>query len=173
MKGIFVDSRFKDRLSLSSLKKLEVRDSWKTIPGNSWRTISLLNVNLNIISTVLAEKLREALPDLISSQETLYAQNRQIGENGRLISDVIDFTKTKRCNFLVTMDLEKAFDSIDHNLLIFSLKKYGFGQSFTQRLKFLLKDQESCVINDGKITKYFLFCRGARQGNQVKLFYLF
>ena len=27
MKEIFVDSRFKDRLSLSSLKKLEVRDS--------------------------------------------------------------------------------------------------------------------------------------------------
>ena len=32
--------------------------------------------------------------------------------------------------FLVTMDIEKAFDSLDHNFLIFTLEKYGFGQNF-------------------------------------------
>ena len=28
------------------------------------------------------------------------------------------------------MDLETAFDSLDHNFLISTLKKYGFGQNF-------------------------------------------
>ena len=32
--------------------------------------------------------------------------------------------------FLVTMDIEKAFDTLDHKFLISVLKKFGFGQNF-------------------------------------------
>ena len=127
----------------------------------------MLNVDLKMISTAYSEKLREALPYLISSQQTVYVQNRHFGEIGRLISDVIDITKTKTYNSLVTMDFKKAFDSLDNNLLILTLKKYDFGQSFTLRLKILQKDQEPYVINGGKTTKYFLLCRSARQGYPI------
>ena len=47
------------------------------------------------------------------------------------------------------MDIEKAFDSLDHNFLISTLEKYGFGQNFILWIKILLNDQESCVINGG------------------------
>ena len=47
------------------------------------------------------------------------------------------------------MDIEKAFDSLDHNFLISTLEKYGFGQNFIIWVKILLNDQESCVINGG------------------------
>ena len=33
-----------------------------------------------------------------------------------------------------------------------------------------MKDQESCVINSGKTTKYFLLGRGAPQGDPVSMF---
>ena len=32
--------------------------------------------------------------------------------------------------FLVAMDIEKAFDSLDYNFLISTLEKYGFDQTF-------------------------------------------
>ena len=90
-----------------------------------------MNVDSKIISKALSEKLKEVLPDLISSQQTAYVKNRDIGESGRLISDTIEITKIRKIgDFLVTMDIEKAFDSLDLNFLISALEKYGFGQNF-------------------------------------------
>ena len=70
------------------------------------------------------------------------------------------------------MDIEKAFDSLDHKLLISSLEKYGFGKNFMSLVKILLKNQKSCVLNGGTTTKYFLLGRGACQGDQISA-YLF
>ena len=61
------------------------------------------------------------------------------------------------------MNIEIAFDSLDHNFLISTLEKYGFGQNFILWIKILLNDQESCVSNGGKTTKYFILGRGAHQ----------
>ena len=95
------------------------------------RPISLLNLDLKVISRALSEKLKKVLPDLISSQQTAYVKNRHIGESGRLISDVIEIAKIKKLNvFLVAMDIEKAFDSLDYALLILTLEKYDFGKKF-------------------------------------------
>ena len=68
------------------------------------------------------------------------------------------------------MDIEKAFDSLDHNFLISTLEKYGFGQNFILWIKILLNDKKSCVINGGKTTKYFMLGRGARQGDPISAF---
>ena len=127
----------------------------------------MLNVDLKIISKALSEKLKKVLPDLISSQQTAYVKNRHIGECGRLISDIIKIAKIKKIGFLVTMDIEKAFDSLDHKFLIYALEKYGFGKKFISWVKILLRNQESCVLNWGTTTKYFLLERGARQGNPI------
>ena len=40
-----------------------------------------------------------------------YVENRFIGESGRLITDIIEITDSlNKEAFLVTMDIEKAFD---------------------------------------------------------------
>ena len=70
------------------------------------------------------------------------------------------------------MDIEKAFDSLDHNFSISALEKYGFGKNFVSQVKIILKNQESCVLNGGTTTKYFLLGRGAPQGDSTSA-YLF
>ena len=133
------------------IKLIEKKDRDKRFIKN-WRPISLLDVDSKIISKALLEKLKEVLPDLISSQQTAYVKNRHIGESWKLISDIIEMTKIRKIGFLVTMDIEKAFDSLDHNFLISTLEKYGFGQYFILWIKILLNDEEPCVINGGKTT---------------------
>ena len=134
----------------------------------------MLNEDLKIISKALWEELKNVLPDLISSQQTACVKNRLIGERGRLISNVIEVAKIKKLEgFLVAVDIEKAFDSLDHNFLILTLEKYGFGKNFILWVKILLRDQESCVINGGTTTKYFSLGRGARQGDPISAFFIY
>ena len=71
---------------------------------------------------------------------------------------------------MVTIDIEKAYDSLDHNFLISALRKYGFGKTFISWLKILFGSTDSFVLNGGKTTRYFLLRRGVRQGDPVSVF---
>ena len=73
-------------------------------------------------------------------------------------------------SYLVTMDTEKAFDSLDHNFLLSVLKKIGFGQNFIYWVKVLLNDQQSCIINGGFTTPYFKLEKGARQSEPISAY---
>ena len=68
------------------------------------------------------------------------------------------------------MGIEKEFDSLDQNFLIFILEKYGFGKNVILWVKILLRDPESCVINVGTTTKSFSLGRGVRQGEPISAF---
>ena len=74
--------------------------------------------------------------------------------------------------YLVTMDIERAFDSFDHNFLVNVLDKFGFGSNFISWIKLLLNSQQSCVINGGNTIPYFNLEEGTRQGDPVSA-YLF
>ena len=47
----------------------------------------------------------------------------------------------------MTVDIEKAFDSINHSFLMCVLKKFGFGNDFRKWIQILMKNPESCVVN--------------------------
>ena len=154
------------------IKLLEKKDRGKRYIKN-WRPTSLLNIDTKIISKTFAAKLKPILPSTISSNQTVHVENRCISESDRLISDIIEIcSKENTPGYLVTMDLEKAFDSLDHDFLLCALKKFGFGDSFINWIKILLNDQQSCVINGGFATQYFILKTGARQGNPMSA-YLF
>ena len=55
----------------------------------------------------------------------------------------------------MTVDIEKAFDSINHSFSMRVLKKIGFGNKFSNCIQILMKTPESCAINGGKTTLYF------------------
>ena len=54
--------------------------------------------------------------------------------------------------YLETIDIEKAFDSLDHNFLANELNKFGFGSNFISWINLPLNSQQSCVINGGNTT---------------------
>ena len=74
-------TKLKKELSTSQkqavIKLIEKKDKGKRFIKN-WRPVSLLNVDYKIISKALASKLKKALPNLISPQQTAYVENRLV-----------------------------------------------------------------------------------------------
>ena len=73
---------------------------------------------------------------------------------------------------LVTIDIQKVFESVDYAFLISTLEIYRFGNRFVRWVNILLKNQESCIINGSNTTKYFKIEEGTRQGDPISA-YLF
>ena len=98
-------------------------------------------------SKLLVENIKHVLPELISSNQTAYIKSRCISESGRLISGVVEMYDILDIpGYLLTMDSEKDFDSLDHDFLLSVRKKIGFGE----KLFYWIKDhQQSCVIKGG------------------------
>ena len=70
------------------------------------------------------------------------------------------------------MDIKEAFHSLDHNFLVSTLEKYGFGKNFIQKVIVSLRNKGSRVLNGGTITKYFLLRRGALQDDLDPIFFI-
>ena len=68
---------------------------------------------------------------------------------------------------LFTVNIEMAFDSVDHSFIFATLKRFGFGDSFTKWVKVFLNNSQSCVINNGTTSGYFLLGRETRQGDPL------
>ena len=128
---------------------------------------------MKLISKVLASRLKSVTSSIVNQNQVAYVNNRFIRKSGRLISDVLEIINSLDTEgILMTVDIEKAFDSINHFFLMSVLKKFGFGNDFRKSIQILMKNPESCVINGSKTTLYFKLEKETRQGDPI-LAYLF
>ena len=120
---------------------MKKKDKDKRLIQN-WR---LLNVDVKIISKALSKRLKNVLPSLISDNQSAYADGRFINKGGHLIANALQITDLLKLNaILVTVDIQKAFDSVDHQFLTLALKKYGFSKTF---IKWIKLDQSSRQVD--------------------------
>ena len=130
----------------------------------NWRPISLLNVNVKIASKAMAPRIKQVIHKLVQCDQTTYVQGRNIGESIRVIDDLLEYDdKINEEGILFTVDIEKAFDSIDH--IFATLKKFGFGDRFIKWVKVFFNNSKSWLINNSISSGYFLLGRGTRQGD--------
>lgn len=55
-----------------------------------WRPITLLNADYKVASKAIANRLKKVLGPVISNDQTGFLPNRHMGENVRLLLDVIE-----------------------------------------------------------------------------------
>ena len=107
------------------------------------RRISLLNTDYKIATQCIAYSLKHVLPSVIHSDQTGYSKERYIGENVRLLFDIIEQTSEYEIPGLIFFaDFEKAFDSIGHTVLF----NFKFGKVLQRWIEVFCKDISSSVI---------------------------
>ena len=99
----------------------------KTLHKN-WRPISLLTFVYKIESAYIANRIECVLPYLINEVQTDFMTYLFIGDDIRLMYDLITYVNNnKMSGLLLCLDFEKAFDSLDWGLMVKVLHAFGFG----------------------------------------------
>ena len=79
---------------------------------------------MKLIAKLLTSRLKSVIATIVIENQVTYVNSSFISESGRLISDVIEITNSLDIKgLLMTVDIEKAFDSVNHSFLICVLKK--------------------------------------------------
>ena len=166
---------YTDRNQCSATQKRAIisllyKDDEKEILDN-WRPISLLCTDYKLITKTLANRLTPSLHHILHEDQTCTVPTRSIYDNLYLIREIIHHTHTKSRHptYLLAMDIQKAFDSVDHNFLILTLKKFGYGPTFIQFIQNSYTNITANVMNNGYMTLNIRLRRGLRQGCPLSL----
>ena len=68
---------------------------------------------------------------------------------------------------MIFIDFEKAFDSVEWDFLYKCLESFNFGPDFLKWVKTFYKNMQSCTINNGSASNYFVLEQGVRQGDPL------
>ena len=90
------------------------------------------------------------------------------GENTRIIYDLIQHAEENQIpGLLVTVDFEKAFDSVSWKFIDETLSFFNFGNELIKWIHLLNYEAKLCVIQHGFTSDYFEIGRGCRQGDPI------
>ena len=96
-----------------------------------------MNVSYKLASAAIANRIKNVLPHLINEDQTGFVPGRYIGENIRLIYDILHFTELNHLGgMLLLIDFEKAFDTVSHDFILKTLNLFNFGLTFKNGLKY-------------------------------------
>ena len=153
-------------LQKQSIITLLPKSGKNTTVLDSWRPISLLNVDYKIATKSIANRIKPVLPSIIPPSQTGFIKGRYIGENIRLLFETLDDIENTNSPAILFFfsDFEKAFDSISQDYVFKCLEHFNFGQSLISWVKLFYTDAQSCVINNGYLSTFFPIKRGVRQG---------
>ena len=132
----------------------------------NWRPITITNTDYKILSKVLARRIQTVLDFIISPNQSGFMKGRNISDHIRLIDDAINLSdKFNNPGMLVSLDFEKAFDSISNSTILSALKIFNFGDSFIHMVQTLTNKSESCILNLGWLSGFYNTSEtGVKQG---------
>ena len=131
----------------------------------SYRPISLLNVDLKLLSKLLALRLDSILPTIISPDQTGFIKNRYSFYNLRRLYNIIyNQPSSNTPEALISLDAEKAFDRVEWAYLFYTMQKFGLGHKFITWAQLLYSAPKASVRTNNNFSEYFCLHRSTRQG---------
>ena len=166
IKEIFECGKFPESWSCSVITLIPKKGKDKRLIENL-RPISLLPVPYKIIAKAMALRLNKVVGDLIHTDQRGFLKGRYIGENIRLIIDLVEHTEAKQMKgMLMQCDFHKAYDSISWEYINEVARAYGFGPKFQRWISvFYPPGAHSAKINvNNFLSPQIKIERGIRQG---------
>ena len=80
----------------------------------NWRPLTLLNIDFEILSKVLVNRIQVVLPTIIHKHQSRFMKGRYMGENLFELVNIIEFCEQEKIDaLLVSFNFQKAFDMVE------------------------------------------------------------
>lgn len=122
-----------------------------------YRPTALANYKVKIITKVLADRLANIAPKIVSQQQRGFIKRRQISDCIGVASEAINLLEKRSFggNIALKIDIKKAFDTMDWNFLLKVLHKFGFDPIFCNWVKVVLESAKLSIGVNVKFVGYF------------------
>ena len=131
-----------------------------------YHPIVCCNVLYKVVSIFLANRLKKLLPRIITKTQPAFIQGRLLMENMLLASELVKgYHKdavSSRC--VMKIDIAKAFDSVQWEFVLKSLRVLGFPERFIHWIELCITSPSCSLQVIGDLAGYFQSSRGLRQG---------
>ena len=134
----------------------------------NWRPISISSCDLKIITKAYSLKVGSHLGEIISDSLMGYVPGRDINFNNRILKLALDFCNTSNLDYsIMSLDAQKAYDSVDHVYISKTLRAYGFPDNFISAVNILHSNLLAQVQINGFLSNPFSIKRGVKQGDAL------
>ena len=135
---------------------------------NNYRGITLLSIFGKFFLGVLLERLNNVISnfEILEQNQIGFRKGYQTSDHIFTFRAIIEnyFRNNKGPLYVCFVDFKKAFDSVDHKLLLQQLVTYGIKGNFLNVITSLYDKVKSCVRGNDSLTEIFPCNRGVRQG---------
>ena len=130
----------------------------------NYRPLSMLNTDYKMLARVLSNRIKRVIGTVVGGTQAYSIPGRDISDTVSSIRDVFGHMKKEVGGVVVSLDLNKAFDRVNHTYLFRVLEKAGFGKGLVGWIRRIYAGAMSCVKVNGVITNVFKLGRSVRQG---------
>ena len=146
-------------------------------PGN-YRPISILNDINKIFENLISQRVNSYLEKYNVPSNRQYDFRRHISTQEAcidLVSLLLESFTFKKFALCIFIDFSKAFDSVDHKILLMKMEKYGFRGNILNLFRSCLTGRKQYVVIDGVKSNIITLTAGIPQGSTLgpTLFNLF
>ena len=135
----------------------------------NWRPITLLNVDYKILTHVIKNRLLTTIPIIIDSSQSGFQAGKSTTDNLILMTLALEYFQQheEEEGMIMQVDMEKAFDSVEHNFLYSTLEAMGFGDYIIKLIKVAFNGCMSLANVNGHLSSPVYLLRGLHQGSPL------